>query len=695
MTKAVTLAELADQNVLTATDNKVGIATTNPQSTLQVGAGITMDGNAGVITAQTYYGDGSQLTGIGVDASAISDSNGTVRVQATTSGADITGNLNVSGVLTYEDVTNIDAVGIITANSGIEVAGIVKAKPGAAVTYYGDGSQLSGISVDSTSLVDSNGATRVQANTSGAVITGIVTATTVSATNVSTSSSVTAGSFYGDGSALTFAPKVIAFDPAALSTGAAVDTNITITFDQDIKFYGTGTVELRSTSASGTGIGTFAITSGTPDSELSISGTQLIINPTNNLPENTPIYVILPTNGISNLSNAYYAGSNNYNFRTVSPSFSAQGGTEYTLVDGNSPLGSYRYHIFSNPGILTTTAPADSSPSLQLLAIGGGGGGGTVWPTSGVSPVQAGGGGGAGGYLTHTQATLSLAAGTYTVTIGTGGTGGNFSPTSDANFRREGDNGNDTTITPPASPTTYLIRAQGGGGGGGWAYGTNLSGNFQGRVGGSGGGGAAPDEDTNTTSNSGGGAVASQGNAGKAGISYHATNTNENGRSAGGGGGALNQGSPSTLTQRFWSPGGSAPYPNALGGSGGSGASNSNFTDSNLTNSGLPATKLSAISPGGFYGGGGGGSSCNNPVSAGGAGGVGGGGHGFNQTNMPTAALNSAPSNLAPGPYPSSGTPGVDATGVGCGGGGGGAGSGLGGDGSDGAIMIRYAVPPA
>ena len=34
-----------------------GIGTTNPQSTLQVGIGITMDGNAGVITAQSYYGD--------------------------------------------------------------------------------------------------------------------------------------------------------------------------------------------------------------------------------------------------------------------------------------------------------------------------------------------------------------------------------------------------------------------------------------------------------------------------------------------------------------------------------------------------------------------------------------------------------------------------------------------------------------
>ena len=56
------------------------------------------------------------------------------------------GNVSIAGTLTYEDVTNVDSVGIITANSGIEVAGIVTAKAGAAVTYYGDGSGLTGVS---------------------------------------------------------------------------------------------------------------------------------------------------------------------------------------------------------------------------------------------------------------------------------------------------------------------------------------------------------------------------------------------------------------------------------------------------------------------------------------------------------------------------------------------------------------------
>ena len=58
----------------------------------------------------------------------------------------VTGNAEVGGVLTYEDVTNIDSVGIITAQSGIRVgAGESIGSDGAAVVYYGDGSNLDGV----------------------------------------------------------------------------------------------------------------------------------------------------------------------------------------------------------------------------------------------------------------------------------------------------------------------------------------------------------------------------------------------------------------------------------------------------------------------------------------------------------------------------------------------------------------------
>ena len=61
----------------------------------------------------------------------------------------VDGNLNVSGVVTYEDVTNIDSVGIITARKGIVSSGVVTA-----TAFHGDGSQLTGI--DATQIVTGN-----------------------------------------------------------------------------------------------------------------------------------------------------------------------------------------------------------------------------------------------------------------------------------------------------------------------------------------------------------------------------------------------------------------------------------------------------------------------------------------------------------------------------------------------------------
>ncbi len=47
--------------------------------------------------------------------------NGVTGTSATFTTGTITGNLNVGGVLTYEDVTNVDSVGVITARSGIKI----------------------------------------------------------------------------------------------------------------------------------------------------------------------------------------------------------------------------------------------------------------------------------------------------------------------------------------------------------------------------------------------------------------------------------------------------------------------------------------------------------------------------------------------------------------------------------------------
>jgi len=92
----------------------------------------------GVVTGGTYYGDGSNLTGTGAALSAASGDQRLV-VTSLTSGAmtsaatdaDLSwnsttntlsaANISIAGTITYNDVTNVDSVGIITAQSGIQV----------------------------------------------------------------------------------------------------------------------------------------------------------------------------------------------------------------------------------------------------------------------------------------------------------------------------------------------------------------------------------------------------------------------------------------------------------------------------------------------------------------------------------------------------------------------------------------------
>ena len=59
--------------------------------------------------------------------------------------ATFSGNLNVAGVLTYEDVKNVDSLGVGTFRDGLRVVGTCTA-----TTFVGDGSQLTGISVGLT-----------------------------------------------------------------------------------------------------------------------------------------------------------------------------------------------------------------------------------------------------------------------------------------------------------------------------------------------------------------------------------------------------------------------------------------------------------------------------------------------------------------------------------------------------------------
>ena len=129
---------------------------TSGVSTVTVGNKITLQGDTGsfIATTGTFSGDisGRNVTGVA---------------------ATFTGALKVGGVLTDEDVTNVDSVGVVTARNGIRVgAGKSIGSDSGTVTYYGDGSNLTGIDASS---IKYNNNVKVQANNSGVIITGITT----------------------------------------------------------------------------------------------------------------------------------------------------------------------------------------------------------------------------------------------------------------------------------------------------------------------------------------------------------------------------------------------------------------------------------------------------------------------------------------------------------------------------------------
>ena len=176
-------------------DKRIGIGTTNPQAMLQVGTGVSVYGNVGIVSAtevraDTLRGDGTNITGVvgvgtlnvrteTVTTSGVSTFAGVTKVTNTTettstsSGAVIISggvgiakslrvgtelhvgsNVTIGGTLTYEDVTNVDAVGIVTARTGIKVlagganiVGVTTSTLGANVTAGGINVTAGGITV--------------------------------------------------------------------------------------------------------------------------------------------------------------------------------------------------------------------------------------------------------------------------------------------------------------------------------------------------------------------------------------------------------------------------------------------------------------------------------------------------------------------------------------------------------------------
>ena len=123
--------------------------------------------------------DGAVVTGVTTSTTFDGNLTGNVTGNITATTGTFSGDVSVGGAISYEDVSDVDSVGVITARSGIKVGAGQSISPvSGTLTYYGDGSGLTGVNAGSHNFVASgaipNGST-VVINTDGTV--GVVTIT--------------------------------------------------------------------------------------------------------------------------------------------------------------------------------------------------------------------------------------------------------------------------------------------------------------------------------------------------------------------------------------------------------------------------------------------------------------------------------------------------------------------------------------
>ena len=124
ITNATTLADYAagisTQNATLKVDSgnkRVGIGTTNPKQTLQVGTAVSVYGNSGIVSATAFYGDGANLTNVGVDTTTIVATNFNVVGGALTVSGPEGGTAQIN-LYSDEGDDNADKNRIINENTG-------------------------------------------------------------------------------------------------------------------------------------------------------------------------------------------------------------------------------------------------------------------------------------------------------------------------------------------------------------------------------------------------------------------------------------------------------------------------------------------------------------------------------------------------------------------------------------------------
>ena len=215
----------------------------------------------------------------------------------------LAGNVSIGGTLTYQDVTNIDAVGLITARTGIKVlgGGINVVGVVTSTTFSGSGASLT--SIPAGQLTGTVPTARLGSGTasSSTFLAGDSTFKTVTGTTINNNAnnrlitgSGTANTLEGEAN-LTFTGSILTVTNSSgaseitLVTPSANDSGVyfndgsnagALTYvhsDNSMRFRVNSTEKLRITSSGEMGVNTTA-----PVEKLGISGNMRFVNPNGN-----------------------------------------------------------------------------------------------------------------------------------------------------------------------------------------------------------------------------------------------------------------------------------------------------------------------------------------------------------------------------------------------------------------------------
>ena len=240
---------------------------------------ITGDGNTVITGVSSAY-----ITDVhgGLIGNVITAAQPNITSLGTLTSLNVSGDVSIGGTLTYEDVTNIDSVGLITARSGMVATGVVTATSfsgpliGNADTATSAGTATTSSNANNIAVVDestdltcsvlyTNAASGYQAAKTGSNLTFDSVTGTLKPTNINATGIITASSFSGNATSATQATTANVASAVLLSDESS-DTTCYPTFansgigTQSLKtgsnlYFNSNTGQLYATQFSGSGAG--------------------------------------------------------------------------------------------------------------------------------------------------------------------------------------------------------------------------------------------------------------------------------------------------------------------------------------------------------------------------------------------------------------------------------------------------------